>query len=101
MKSNAVRDLLLSFSLIGGHDYENIPIFDNEVDECLMNMYFYMMCNSVNEDKKQEYFNEFEKSYNKLNDEQKEIVKKDYLDIMEAQNKNKEKVKKKGMINYE
>ena len=44
----------------------------------IMNMYFYMMYGNINEEKRNEYFNEFERCYNKLNAEQQEIVRKDY-----------------------
>ena len=98
-KKNA-RDLLLAFSLINASDYSQNTVFDPEIDECLMNMYFYMMYGNINEEKRNEYFNEFERCYNKLNEEQQEIVRKDYFDIIESKN-NKGKVKKKGMINYE
>ena len=90
-KKNA-RDLLLAFSLINASDYSQNTVFDPEVDECLMNMYFYIMYGNINEEKKKEYFNEFEKCYNKLNEEQQEIVRKDYFDIIESKN-NKGKVK--------
>lgn len=75
--------------------------YDDEIDECLMNMYFFMISDKMNNDKREELWQAFESSYQKLNSEQQEIVKKDYLSIIDAQNKNKEKVKKKGMINYE
>ncbi len=75
--------------------------YDDEIDECLMNMYFFMISGKMSNDKREELWQAFESSYQKLNREQQEIVKKDYLSIIDAQNKNKEKVKKKGMINYE
>ena len=89
----------MAMSLIGTGEYGGYFPNDERVLECLMNMYFYMM--HPNENKKEEYFQEFEKSYNDLNEEQKQIVKQDFIDIIETQNKNKEKVKKKGMNNYE
>ena len=101
MNNNSARDLLISFSLINDTSYIDNPIFNPKVDECLMNMYFYLLYSNVNEEKKTEYFNEFEISYNKLNDDEKEIVRKDWLDIIKSKEKNKRKVKKKGMINYE
>ena len=55
-----------------------------------------MMCDSNFEKKKEEYFKEFEDKYKELNDEQKEAVQNDYLSIIEAQDKNREKVKRKG-----
>ena len=99
--NKSIADLLLSLSMIGANEYGQFYAYDQKVNDCLMNMYFYMM--HPNEDKKEEYFKEFEKSYDILNDDQKEIVKQDFINIIEAQEKNreKEKVKKKGMINYE
>ena len=75
--------------------------YDDEIDECLMNMYFFMISDKMNNDKHEELWQAFESSYQKLNREQQEIVKKDYLTIINAQEKNKTKVKKKVMINYE
>ena len=95
-----IYDLLLSMSLIGTFDYMDDYIEDDLVNDCLMSMYFYMMCDSNNKDK-DKYFIDFDTKYQKLNSEQQEIVKKDYFSIIDAQNKNKEKVKKKGMIDYE
>ena len=83
-------------SLIGTGEFASYYIDDDEVNDCLMSMYFYMMCDSNLEKKKEEFFIEFENKFDKLNDEQKELVKQDYLNIIEAQNKNKEKVKRKG-----
>ena len=99
--NKSVMDLLLSLSLIGANEYSNFYVSDPKINDCLMNMYFYIM--HPNQSKKEEYFKEFEKSYDDLNDEQKQIVKQDFIEIMKAQNKNKEKekVKRKGMINYE
>jgi len=102
--NKSVLNLLLSSSLIGNGEYEGYFINDDRVQECLMDMYFYMLYNGMdNDEKKEEYFTEFEKKYNKLNKEQQDAVKKEYIDIIEAQNKNreKEKIKKKGMRNYE
>ena len=87
-------------SLIGTFDYIDDYIEDDLVNDCLMSMYFYMMCDSNNKDK-EKYFKDFDSKYQKLNSEQQEIVKKDYVSIIDAQNINKEKVKKKGMIDYE
>ena len=81
---------------IGTFDYAFDYIDDEEVNDCLMSMYFYMICDSSLGNKKEEYFKEFEDKYQKLNDEQKELVQKDYLSIIEAQDRNREKVKRKG-----
>lgn len=99
--NKSIMDLILSLSLIGANEYGQFYVSDPKINDCLMNMYFYIM--HPNEKKKEEYFQEFEKSYNDLTDEQQKIVKQDYIEIIETQEKNreKEKVKKKGMINYE
>ena len=103
MKKN-IMDILIASSLLKTSEFEGGYINDEKVMECLMDMYFYMLYNGVGNDQKtEEYFNEFEKKYRNLNNEQQEEIKKEYLDIIEAQNKNreKEKVKKKGMNKYE
>ena len=84
-------------SMIGSSDFSNMMYIDDPlVNDCLMSMYFYMLYDSNYEEKKEEKFQEFSEKYNKLNDEQKELVKQDYLNIIEAQDKNREKVKRKG-----
>jgi len=63
-----------------------------------------MLCNGANyEQKKEEYFQEFERKYKELTSEQQLLVRQEYLNIIEAQKKNEEKgrVKKKGMMNDE
>ena len=90
-------DLLLSMSMIGANEFGNMMYIDDpRVNDCLMSMYFYMMFDSNYEKKKEEKFQEFSEKFEKLNDEQKEIVKQDYLNIIEAQDKVREKVKRKG-----
>ena len=102
MSKKTIMDLLLAFSSIGGNEYSDIPVFDEKVNECLMDMYFYMLYNGDNnETKKEEYFHEFENKYNKLNEKQQEEVRKEYKNIIETQKKNREKVKRKGMIENE
>lgn len=104
MGKQKIMDLLLSMSLIGTSEYAGYYTNDERVMECLWDMYFYMMYNGIgNEEKKEEYFNEFGKKFDNLNKEQQEEVKKEYMNIIEAQDKNreKEKIKKKGMNNYE
>ena len=102
MNKKKVIDLLMSMSLLGSSEYAGYYPNDERVVECLWDMYFYMMYSGIgNEEKKEEYFSEFGKKFNNLNKEQQEIVKNEYIDIIEAQNKNKEKVKKKGMSKYE
>ena len=102
MSKKSAMDFLLAFSLIGGNEYGGYYPTDEKVIACLWDMYFYMMYSGLgNEDKKEEYFNEFGKKFDNLNKEQQEEVKNEYISIIEAQDKNKEKIKKKGMNNYE
>ena len=78
-------NLLLSMSLIGIDEYaqEYNYLEDQQVNDCLIHMYFYMMCND--RDNKEDMYQEFDKRYNELNNEQQELVKKDYLNIIDAQ----------------
>ena len=105
-----ITSILLASSLIGVDEYMpyiNDECFeDNEVCDCLMKMYFYMLISPDEEEKKEKMFQEFRNKYHKLNEKQQELVKQDYINIINAQDKYDEenekiKVKKKGMINYE
>ena len=53
---------------------------DSEVNECIMKMYFYLLSGE------EERFMEFEVLYDKLSYKQKEIVKNDYIYILESRN---------------
>ena len=98
----SIMDLLITSSLLNKSEYGGYFINDEKVMECLMDMYFYMLYNGVgNDSKTEEYFSEFEKKYRNLNKEQQEIIKNDYTEIIESQNKNRDTVKKKGMNKYE
>ena len=99
--NKSVRDILIASSLIRTSEYDGNIIIDEKVSECIMDMYFYMLYFINNDSKKEEYFREFESKYQKLNKKQQEIVRDEYIDIIKTQKKNKEKVKKKGLINYE
>jgi len=102
MSKEKVMDLLMAMSLIGPREYDGYFPNDERVVECLWDMYFYMMYNGIgNKEKKEEYFNEFGKKFDNLNEKQQEEVRKEYINIIEAQEKNREKVKKKGMNKYE
>ena len=83
------------------HDeLNNKYLFDEDVIECQIRMYLLMMIEE-NDDNYEKKYQSFLESYNKLNNEQQEYIKNDYLNIINAQINNKEKVKKKGMIDYE
>ena len=104
--NNKIRDILLTSMLLGTHEYAPfcLDMHDEMVTDCLMNMYFYMLSSDMDEKVHEKYWRIFDDSYQKLNKEQQEIVKNDYIEIINAQNKyenEKIKVKKKGMINYE
>lgn len=74
--------------------HESNITFDEDINDCLLSMYFFMMSS---DDK---YYQAFHEKYNKLTDEQKEFVKNDYINIINAQGEF-EKVKRKGEIKYE
>lgn len=70
-----------------GIEVYDANLYDESVLDCLMQMYFYMMTGD------DVYFNKFHDLYSKLNDSQKEYVKKDYLNIIKAQDEKKQKEK--------
>ena len=90
-------EFILAIASILGNDYaSNIDseyAFDAEVSDCLMHMYVYMMSG---EDK---YFDEFHELYQKLEPKKQAYVKKDYLSIIESQEK--QKVRKREDNIYE
>ncbi|MBQ8891570.1 MAG: hypothetical protein IJ068_01750 [Bacilli bacterium] len=92
------KELLMLLGLLGvfsEDSYINYPVsFDMDVNDCLINMYFYMLSSD------EKYYQEFHEKYNKLNDEQREFVKNDYINIINAQ-REFEKVKRKGEKKYE
>lgn len=65
-------------------------IDDDKVNECIMYMYLYFICDAS---QKEDLFQKFSKYYNELDDKQKELVKQDYLKVIENKDA---KVKKKG-----
>ena len=77
--------LAMSLALTSSNNYANIPTYfdDPEVSACLMEMYFFML---LEDDKaKEKHFAKFDELYNKLSEEQQELVKQDYLNIIESQ----------------
>ena len=81
--------LAMTLSMIPSNNYANIPsYFDNPtVSSCLMEMYFYMLLED--EERKKEHFAKFDELYKKLTEEEQELVKQDYLNIIEGQEQNK------------
>ena len=71
-------------------DFSDI-IFDDDVNDCLIKLYFSMLCKD--EQEKEELYNDFEKMYNELNEEQKEVAKGEIAKILNIEYK--PKVKKK------
>ena len=76
-------------------------IYDKQVEDCLREMHLYMECSNFFEAKKDEFFNEFENKYSLLTSEQQELVKLEYMKMIEKRNKIIIKMKRRGMINYE
>ncbi len=79
--------------------------FNNNVNDCLIKMYIVMLTRKDDLQFEKKY-NDFEKTYNLLNKEEQEYVKKEYTNIMnEKEEKNynikKLKIKKKGNDKYE
>ena len=82
---------------ITGDDYMSMSktvTFDSDVNDCLIYMYFYMMSSD------EKYYQEFIERFDKLNEESKELVKNDYINIINTQCENN-KIKRKGEMNYE
>lgn len=61
---------------------------DKDVNECVMNMYFYVLTSQG------DFLKEFEKIYNRLTDEQKQMVINEYATIMEARSNKKLSLKR-------
>ena len=87
------------------HNYEledDIPVeywFDEELNDCLFYMYYVILCQG---DERGEMFSkEFMNRFEKLDQKKQIIVLKEYRNIIEAQEKNKGKIKEKGMDDYE
>lgn len=97
------KELLMFLSLVNdmlGESYLTGPIYmDEEINDCLIKMYFVMMIEEGHPDYERLY-NEFLLAYHSLNDRQQEIVKNDYQNIIDAQDENY-KVKRKGEMKYE
>ena len=85
---------------IMGSDYVNQPMyFDEEINDCLIKMYFVMMTGEGHPDNDRLY-NEFLLAYHSLSEDKQEIVKRDYQNIIDTQDENY-KVKRKGEMKYE
>lgn len=65
---------------------ELITYFDRDVEDCIMQMYFYMLT------EKEEHYKKFISLYNKLNHSEQEKVKEEYHAIIEEQDKNTKRI---------
>ena len=101
MKKELVQLLSIIGAITGEYLFDYDFIMDPEVNDCLIKMYFFMMTGDGHPDH-DKYYNEFLHSYYSLNEKQQEIVRNDFINIIEAQDKNEqEKVKRKGEMKYE
>ncbi len=83
------KDRLMAISLMlstvsNGYDSDIDYYMDDPiVNDCLMKMYLFLLTGE------QKDYEEFDLLYNTLTEEQKEMVKKDYLSILKRQEENK------------
>jgi hypothetical protein len=77
-------------------EYRDYLNCSEEANDCLLKMYFYLLEEDNN--KKEKRWNEFEKSYDNLNELDQEIIKNDLIDILENQNKGNIKKKRRDLI---
>ena len=75
-------------SLVDTGEFRGDYFEDEKIDDCLMDMYFYMMYVSIGDKRSEEYFREYERKFSELTAEQQEYVKADYLNILESRNAN-------------
>ena len=100
-KKELLMFLSLAESMIGDSYLNQSVYLDEEVNDCLIKMYFVMMIEEGHPDYER-LFNEFLLAYHSLNDEKQKLVREDFKKIIEAQNRNeREKVKRKGEMKYE
>ena len=102
MKNNLIIPLLFLNSMLED-DYFDRDIldgdylFDNEVMGCLMQMYYLMMMDE-NDPKYEQTTIEFNNLFNKLDDNKKKYIIKEYEAIIEAQKNLLEKEEKKEKV---
>ena len=97
-KKKLVLFMILNGSLYNNNYLDENLIFDDNLNDCLFYMYLYMMANDLNESKR--IYTKFQERYNKLDKKQKELVKKDFFNIIDTQEENN-KIKRKGEMRYE
>ena len=93
---NKIELIAMLFGTIG-NTYSEYDLLNcsEEVNDCLLKMYFYLLEEDTN--LKEKRWNDFEKSYDNLNELDQEIIRNDLIDILE----NKESIKKKRRDFYE
>ena len=89
----SLANLLAVTSMLHTDEYDGPIIDDKQVLDCIMSMYFYLLLDE-NDPKINEYFENFDKQFQALNEKQKTIVQKDFESIIKAQEK--EFIKKKN-----
>lgn len=86
--SRKAKELLILASILSSDYTAEIDFeyaFDDEINDCLMEMYFFMLTGD------EERFKAFDEIYQKLEPKKQEYVKNDYLKIIAAQEKQKVK----------
>ncbi len=84
----SVQNILMAATLLNIGEFTGPMIDDPKVLDCIMSMYFYMLCEE--DEKKEEYFQKFDKQYQALNEAQQKQVQDDFQSIIDAQNKHQE-----------
>ncbi len=78
-------DLLILPTLLNSGEYNTEIIMDEQVNDCLFYLYLYLLDDS--NDDTNEYLKKFNQLYESLSILQQEIVKNDYLTILEQRQK--------------
>ena len=79
------KDLLILTTLLNSGEYNTEIIMDEQVNDCLFYLYLYLLDDS--NDGTNEYLKKFNQLYESLSLLQQEIVKNDYLTILEQRQK--------------
>ena len=92
-KKDIYKILSLYMSLNNDYNIFSEIIFDEKVNDCLIKLYFSIMCDEKEQSDK--YYEEFEKMYKELSDEQQEIAKVEIAKILKIEYKPKTKKKER------
>lgn len=105
---NLLIDLIMIPSLLKEEEFDipsspdDIKYFmDEDVTKCQLNLYLYMLLSANESEESESYYQKFGDCYDKLSDDKKDFIKRDYLRIIEAQDRNAERQRKKGNDLYE